>query len=147
MHEGMMSMVSVLHRHEATMGAVMPGFGDPRTLDWLESATDQMLDDAPYGIVAMSADAVVLAYNRAESEVARLNPSRVIGQHFFRSVAPCTNNAMIARRFETESVLDATIDYVFTLRMLPTPVRLRMLRSFSAQRMYLLVERRTVRDA
>jgi photoactive yellow protein len=104
-----------------------------------------MLDDAPYGIVAMALDSVVLAYNRTESEAARLNSTRVVGQNFFRSVAPCTNNAMIAQRFETESVLDATIDYVFTLRMLPTPVRLRMLRSPSAQRMYLLVERRNVR--
>jgi photoactive yellow protein len=140
-----MNMGGTVERHDATAGAVIPRFDDPGTLNWLESATDQMLDDAIRRIVAMGPDGVVLAYNRAESEVARLNSARVVGRNFFRSVAPCTNNAMVAQRFGTESVLDATINYVFTLRMVPTPVRLRMLRSPSARRMYLLVERRIVR--
>ncbi|MDO9711688.1 hypothetical protein [Paracraurococcus lichenis] len=60
----------------------------------------------------------------------------------FSSVAPRTNNFMIAERFETEAEIDATIDYIFTLRMKSTPVRLRTLKRPDAQRMYLLVKRR-----
>jgi photoactive yellow protein len=115
---------------------------DPRALDALEAMSPAELDALPFGVIAMAPDGTVVAYNRTEADSARLSPSRVIGQHFFRSVAPCTNNALIAGRFEGEPVLDTTLDYVFTLRMLPTPVRLRLLRHPGAQRMYMLVERR-----
>ncbi len=137
----MHSTVQLLDDHHPEAAAL--GFDDTAMQDWLEAASAQQIDDAPFGIVAMAPDGIVVAYNKAEAAAARLNPSRVVGQHFFRSVAPCTNNALIAGRFEAGGVLDATIDYVFTLRMLPTPVRLRLLRDPAARRMYLLVERRT----
>jgi hypothetical protein len=38
-------------------------------------------------------------------------------------------------------VLDAVIDYVFTLRMQPTKVKLRLLKQPGRRRMYLVVER------
>jgi hypothetical protein len=39
-------------------------------------------------------------------------------------------------------VLDTVIDYVLTLKMKPTPVRLRLLASASTPLRYILVERR-----
>ena len=117
-------------------------FAEPAALAWLEAASAAEIDALPFGVVAMSGDGVVVLYNEEEARFSGLTPSRVVGRHFFRSVAPCTNNYMIAQRFESEAELDATIGYVFTLRMAPTPVQLRMLRSGAAQRMYLLVEKR-----
>jgi photoactive yellow protein len=70
-----------------------------------------------------------------------LTPSRVVGRLFFSEVAPCTNNFMVAFRFEQEPELDSTIDYVFTLKMSPTPVRLRLLRRPDAPRRFLVVQR------
>ena len=78
----------------------------------------------------------------ADAALAGLSPARVLGRHFFTAVAPCTNNFMVAQRFETEAEIDATLDYVFTLRMAPTPVTLRLLKRPAARYMYLLVERR-----
>jgi len=52
-----------------------------------------------------------------------------------------TITTMVAERFISERELDATLDYVFTLRMKPTPVKLRLLKSASADHMYLLVKR------
>jgi photoactive yellow protein len=117
-------------------------FEDPGLSGWLEAASTEELDGLAFGVVGMTADGTVTLYNKAEAAVAGLTPARIIGRHFFSSVAPCTNNFMIAQRFETEAEIDATIDYVFTLRMKPTPVRLRLLKVAGAQRMYLLVERR-----
>ncbi|PPQ31861.1 PAS domain-containing protein [Rhodopila globiformis] len=119
-----------------------PAFADPGLIAWLETASDQDLDTLPFGVVAMAPDGIVVAYNKAESTIAGLRPERVIGRHFFSSVAPCTNNYMVAERFVQEAELDATIGYVFTLRMAPTPVRLRLLKRPDARRMYLIVERR-----
>jgi len=117
-------------------------FAEPNAIRLLGALTEAELDELPTGVIGMSQDGIVVAYNHAEAELSRLTPSRVLGRHFFRNVAPCTNNHLIAQHFETEPELDATLDYVFTLRMAPTPVRLRMLRSASAPLMYLLVERR-----
>jgi len=47
---------------------------------------------------------------------------------------------MVAQRFENEPALDAVIDYVFTLRMKTTSVKLRLLKQPERRRMYLLVQ-------
>jgi hypothetical protein len=56
------------------------------------------------------------------------------------------NNFMIAQRFEdaaaTGAPLDATIDYVLTLRMRPVKVRLRLLALNGQALRYVLVSRR-----
>ncbi len=111
-------------------------------MNWLESAGDEALDRLPFGVIGLSADGTVARYNAIEGKSSGLTPARVIGRKFFTSVAPCTNNFMVAHRFETEPELDAVIDYVFTLRMAPTKVRLRLLKRTGAKLMYLLVDRR-----
>jgi len=122
--------------------AQQPAFADPGLIDWLETTSDEDLDSLPFGVVGMTPDGIVVAYNRTESAIAGLRPERVIGRHFFSAVAPCANNYMVAERFVQEAELDATIDYVFTLRMAPTPVKLRLLKRPDGRRMYLIVERR-----
>ena len=117
-------------------------FDDPLLLDALESADEATLDAAPFGVISMTAEGVVTHYNTAEAELSGLSPARVVGRIFFTGVAPCTNNFMVAHRFQTEPELDAVIDYVFTTRMTPMPVRLRMLRQPGRRGMYLVVERR-----
>lgn len=116
-------------------------FTDPNLLDLLEAADDAALDAAPFGVVAMTEDGDVSSYSAAESRLSGLTPSRVVGRHFFSAVAPCTNNFMVAQRFETEPALDAVVDYVFTVRMQPTKVKLRLLKQPGRRRMYLVVER------
>jgi photoactive yellow protein len=114
-------------------------FSAPDLLDQLEAATDAALDDATFGIIALTADGIVTSYNTAESRLSGLSADKVRGRHFFSAVAPCTNNFMVAYRFETEPSLDVVLDYVFTLRMRPTPVKLRLLKQPGRRRMYLLV--------
>jgi photoactive yellow protein len=107
----------------------------------LESAAPQTLDDLPFGVIGFGADGNVEFYSAAESRMAGLSPDKVVGRHLFSVVAPCMNNFLVAQRFEDEPELDATIDYVLTLRMRPTPVKVRMLQSAGASRRYLLIKR------
>jgi photoactive yellow protein len=118
-------------------------FTDPYLLNRLEAADDATLDTVPFGVIAMTEDGVVTSYNAAESRFSGLTPEKVTGRHFFSAVGPCTNNFMVAHRYETEPMLDAIIDYVFTLRMKPTMVRLRLLKQPGGRRMYLIVEHMT----
>ncbi len=117
-------------------------FTDPGLFEWLNRATASELDTVPFGVIAMSLDGTVEAYNLAESKLAGLTPERVIGRNFFSNVAPCTNNFMVSHRFQTEADLDAVIDYVLTLRMTPKKVHMRMLRRHDARRMFLVIQRR-----
>jgi photoactive yellow protein len=116
-------------------------FDDELLYDELNASSDADLDDTDFGVVGLDDEHRVVFYNRAESALSGLSAERVVGRHFFTEVAPCTNNFMVAYRFETEEELDATIEYVFTLRMTPTPVRLRLLRRPGATRRFLLVQR------
>lgn len=113
---------------------------DPDLLDRLEAADDAALDAAPFGVVGMDKDNVVELYNAAESRIAGLSRDRAVGRPFFDAVAPCMNNFMVSQRFLDEDAIDAAIDYVLTLRMKPTRVRLRLLKAPAARRRYLLVQ-------
>lgn len=108
----------------------------------LIAADGQSLDNYSFGIIGFGADYIVTLYNALESASSGLNPTRVIGKHFFEEVAPCMNNFMVAQRFQDEPELDAVIPYVLTWRMRPTPVRLRLIQSRKADTRFVLVERR-----
>jgi len=116
-------------------------FEDTASLTPLEAMSAAELDALAFGVVRMRADGEVVAYNAWESKMAGLLKERVLARNFFSDVAPCTNNYLVADRFLGEPELDATLDYIFTLRMKPTPVKLRLLRSAGADHMYLLVRR------
>ncbi len=112
---------------------------DNLNVSMLDQLSDQDLDLLEFGVVAMDIEGKVLAYNTTESRYSGLSPDRVLGRHFFTQVAPCTNNQIVAKRFN-EQEFDVTIDYTFALRMKPIPVKLRMIRGADLKRMYLLVE-------
>jgi photoactive yellow protein len=114
----------------------------PTTIAVLDAADIDML---AFGVIGFDAAGYVRVYNKIESQAAGLALGRVIGRHIFESVAPCMNNYLVAQRFEDASregmELDATIDYVLTLRLKPTPVRMRLLYSPAARYRYILIQR------
>ncbi len=107
----------------------------------IESMTEQEVDLLEFGVIGFDAAEQVTLYNSYEAATAGLSPSRVIGRNLFIEVAPCTNNYLVAERYRREATLDEELDYVFTLRMKPTPVRLRLLADPTAQRRYMIVTR------
>lgn len=117
-------------------------FDDPDLLDALEALPLEAADELRWGLITMDRDGDVIGYNAIEAGDAGLDPARVIGRNFFTSVGPCTNNYLVAQRYEDEPDLDDQLDFVFTLRMRPTPVRLRMLARAGSRRQYLAVLRR-----
>ena len=110
-------------------------------LDELDGMTKKQADRLPFGVVGMSREGLIELYNQTESKLAGLPAESVMGQPFFSNVGQCMNNWMVAQRFEDEVTIDAVIDYVLTLRMRPTPVRLRLLKAPAISRRYILIER------
>jgi photoactive yellow protein len=111
----------------------------------LTACDDEGLDALDFGVIGFDPDTKVCRYNAFESSAAGLAPQRVLGHSLFTVVAPCMNNFMVAQRFEDADAdagtLDATIDYVLTLRMRPVKVQLRLLAAPSASIRYVLVKR------
>lgn len=114
---------------------------DAVSFDDLERMEAGDRDALSFGVIGLSEGNEVELYNATEGRLAGLSPSRVIGGAFFVSIAPCMNNYLVAQRFEDEAELDETIDYVLTLRMKPTKVKLRLLKRPGAARRYVLVKR------
>ncbi|MGI4830509.1 MAG: phosphonate transporter [Janthinobacterium lividum] len=107
-------------------------------LDRLDRDESDLL---PFGVVGISPSGLVEIYNRTESDLAGLPFESVMGTHFFSDTAQCMNNYLVAQRFEDEPELDALLDFVLTLRMRPTPVRLRLLKTVDVVRRYVLIQR------
>ncbi len=108
-------------------------------LTLLDAMPFEQLDDLPFGLIVMDRSGVVVSYNAIESARAGLQRDHVVGRHFFESVAPCMNNYLVAQRFLDEPSIDDFLDYVFTFRMLPTPVRLRLMARAGSDRQYVAV--------
>ena len=123
-------------------GGTLPDTGFLQiTLSDLDRMSTEEIDSLPYGVVGLSPDGLVEVYNRTESQAAGLPLESVVGTHFFSNIAQCMNNYLVAQRIEDEPELDAALNYVLTLRMRPTPVRLRLLRSPVVIRRYVLIQR------
>jgi photoactive yellow protein len=118
------------------------GFASPNLLDVLERMTASDCDKLPFGVIGLEADGTVAVYNTEEGKLAGLSPARVIGRHFFTSVAPCINNSMVAHPLQAASEIDSILDYVYMFRLSPVEVRLRLLKRRGGKLMYLLSERR-----
>jgi photoactive yellow protein len=129
--------------------AIAPAFDEPGLLRNLDALSEGELDGLDFGVIGFDAQGIVCRYNIYESAAAGLSPPRVTGHALFAVVAPCMNNYLVAQRFEdaatTGDMLDATIDYVLTLRMSPVKVKLRLLAASDAVHRYVLVQRSSYR--
>jgi photoactive yellow protein len=104
------------------------------------------LDGLDFGVIGFDAQGSVQLYNAFESRAAALAAGDVVGRHLFDIVAPCMNNFMVAQRFDDAAAagqaLDETLDYVLTLRMRPTKVRLRLLAEPAQALRFVCIDRR-----
>lgn len=121
-------------------------FDDIQLADSLARLSAAELDTLDFGVIGIDDAGVVQAYNVFESNCAGLSIDRVMGHPLFTVVAPCMNNFLVAQRFDDAAAagtsLDATIDYVLTLRMRPVKVKLRLLAEPGAALRFVLVARR-----
>lgn len=118
-------------------------FKSPNVIEFLENASLEELDQLNFGVVKVDNEGNVQIYNKYESEMAALDKEEVIGKNFFHQVAPCTNNFMVAEKYtNAKEEVDELLDYIFTYKIEPTPVELRMLISPGRSSQYLLVRQK-----
>ncbi len=113
-------------------------FDDADILNWLDKKNETELDELDFGVVRMTHNNIVVAYNTAESKISGLDKSSTIGKNFFIQIAPCTNNFMVAEKYK-ENEVDETLPYIFTHIVQPTKVFIRLLKN-QVKYQYLLVQ-------
>lgn len=92
------------------------------------------IDSLPFGYIALAPDGTVRKYNRYEADLARKDPTEVLGKNFFRDVAPCTQVQEFEGRFR-EFAAGATdrstisFDFEFRFRHGTQRVRIGFVRS------------------
>ena len=97
----------------------------------LSQVSNEQLNALEFGVIGFDDEGLVKVYNAYESKVAGLSLDSVIDADLFSTVAPCMNNFLVAQKFEDaideKADLDETMDYVLTLKMKPTRVKLRLI--------------------
>ncbi len=110
----------------------------------LEKASPQEIDACDFGVVKMDREGIIKAYNKYEAELASIPQQEAIGKNFFIQIAPCTNNFLVSAKYlEHRRQRDEVLEYVFTYRISPTPVMLRLLINPEVENQYLLVKKIT----
>jgi photoactive yellow protein len=121
-------------------------FGSPKIFATLLLLSISELDELPFGVIGFDGEEKICIYNAPEAGWAGLNKNKVLGTSMFEVVAPCMNNYLVAQRFkhafQHHEALDATLDYVLTLRMRPTPCALRLLAEPTSHIRLILVSRK-----
>lgn len=120
-------------------------FDQPGLWSQLQARDDAGLDGLAFGVIGFDAEGLVRRYNDTETHLAALGRHRVVGLPLFSVVAQCMNNYLVAQRFDDAAAdgtpLDVTLDFVLTLRMRPTPVKLRLLAGTPGAMRYVCVLR------
>jgi len=88
----------------------------------------EVFDGLPFGVIRLTGDGVVEAYNDTEAQHARRSARSVIGRNFFTEVAPCTNVRAFAGRLARMRGcgVPATERFSFAFRMPWTSVVVRL---------------------
>ena len=111
----------------------------------LSEASSEQLNALAFGVIGFDDDGLVKVYNAYESKVAGLSLESVIDADLFSTVAPCMNNFLVAQKFEDaideKAELDETMDYVLTLKMKPTRVKLRLISAPQLPYKYVIILR------
>lgn len=84
------------------------------------------LDKLPFGAIQLDAEGKVLRFNFYESKLSNLSKDQVIGKHFFKEVAPCTDVREFHGRFKegiAKKQLLAKFNYHFAFKQNPRDVQ------------------------
>jgi photoactive yellow protein len=122
-------------------------FGD----GWVDSPESlrRLVDGLPVGVVVIGPEGHVVAYNRAEAELAGTRPEDVLGRDFFGDVAPCMDVREVAGRVRTalagEEELDEELEFQFPFDdgALDVRIRIRTIRLGGAPHAVLVIEDNT----
>ncbi len=120
-------------------------FASPELLSKLATMSRAQLDALDFGVVKVDNTGKIELYNRYESELASIEPSKAEGKNFFKEIAPCTNNSLFYGTFKdclAKGEMNHLFVYTFTYKMRPTNVNVHLYRDKASGKNFILVQKR-----
>jgi photoactive yellow protein len=94
-----------------------------------ESVDFGTLQLLPLGVIVVNNQGTILFYNQREEQISGRSREEVVGQNFFRDVAPCSAVKAFQGRFQelmVEATEDVEFDFVFPFAREPRQVRINL---------------------
>ena len=116
---------------------------DEKTYRRIETLGPAELDALPFGIIQLDEQGIIRRYNTYEAALAHVRPEDVLGRHFFREVAPCTDVQEFHGRFlqgVAARQLDVTFRYHFPFKGAPRDVLVTLFYSDATRSVFVLVQ-------
>ena len=110
----------------------------------LAQMSTRELDSLSFGAIQLDGAGNILAYNAAEGAITGRDPQAVIGQNFFKDVAPCTNQKGFRDKFDEgvrSGALNAAFEWTFDYNMKPTKVQVHMKKAAVGDKYWVFVKR------
>ncbi|MGM0534394.1 MAG: photoactive yellow protein [Campylobacterota bacterium] len=110
----------------------------------LGSMSQRDMDELSFGAVEIDRNGKILRYNKAEGQITGRDPKEVIGQNFFKDVAPCTDSHEFGGKFNEgvrKGSLDTIFEYTFDYKMRPTKVKVHMIKDPGNNSYWIFVKR------
>ncbi|MEF8792545.1 photoactive yellow protein [Thiohalorhabdus sp.] len=104
----------------------------------------EAMNSLPFGVIRLDREGTILEYNLTEGQLTGTDPRKVMGQNFFRDVAPCTVNPQFYGRFVEgleKGELDTVFEYIFDHQMATERVKVHMRKSGGEDSVWILVKR------
>lgn len=118
-------------------------FDQKNIAEALSKISDDQLNAIDFGITGLDNDCVVTRYNNYLVNLSGVSIQKAVGFHYFSNVAPCMNNFMVSQKLEDaideSTSLDETINYVLSVRMKPTKVKIRLVYDSDLMVSYVLI--------
>ncbi len=119
-------------------------FGKDDVENVLAQMSNQELDELTFGAIQLDAQGKILSFNATEASITGQDQKAVIGQNFFRDVAPCTDTPKFRGAFDAgvkAGKLSTMFEYVFDHKMTPTKVKVHMKTSILGDSYWIFVKR------
>lgn len=118
-------------------------FDDKNIAHSLSKMSDDELNALDFGVTGLDNDCIVTRYNNYLGNLSGVSTHKALGFHYFTNVGPCMNNFMVAQKLEdaihNSEPLDETINYVLSVKMKPTRVKIRLIHDNSLSVNYVLI--------
>lgn len=101
----------------------------PDIIKKLDAMSEAERDELAFGVIQLNDEGYVVSFSRAEEQITGRKVQDVIGKHFFREVAPCTQSPRFLGRFLAgvrEGKTDVSFEYVLDHEMRPTRVHVHL---------------------
>lgn len=109
---------------------------DIQQIEKVQEMGEEELDSLPFGAIRLDDKGYIQSFNKSEVNITGRQKKDVLGKHFFREVAPCTNVQEFAGRYQKgveKGSLHAIFPYHFDYKMEPRDVTITLFYSDATQ--------------